>query len=206
MAVARIEHMFGARLRKGARVLDPFAGIGGIHALSPIHYRTTGVELEQEWAEQHPLNEVGNALHLRWRRGTFNAIATSPCYGNRIADHHDARDDSKRHTYKHYLGRDLSPESAAALQWGDEYRVFHTQAIMEATRVCKKDAWWALNMSDHFRAGHIQPVTSWWITALTALGWEWVDAFPIHTRRLRHGAHSRLRAQVEWVLLLQRVA
>lgn len=44
---------------------------------------------------------VGNALYLPFRDRAFDGIVTSPCYGNRMADHHDARDDSKRNTYTH---------------------------------------------------------------------------------------------------------
>ena len=68
---------------------------------------------------------VGDARALPFADASFHAIATSPCFGNRMADHHEARDPSVRHTYRHRLGRPLSEGSAGALQWGPAYREFH---------------------------------------------------------------------------------
>ncbi len=84
-------------------VLDPFGGVGGIHDLAgrwqaesgPFRVATTAVELEPEWAAAHPDTEVGDALALRFDTGAFPVVATSPCYGNRMADHHEAKDPCK---------------------------------------------------------------------------------------------------------------
>src|SRR5437868_9381022 len=103
-------------------VLDPFAGVGGIHTLAALGIaHTVGVELEPECALQHPRNIVGSALALPFPDDTFDAIVTSPCYGNRMADHHDAKDASRRNTYTHALGRPLAFANAGSLQWGDSY-------------------------------------------------------------------------------------
>lgn len=74
-------------------VLDPFAGVGGVHDLAEQSISTVGVELEPEWAHAHPDTIVGSVLALppEWR-GRFGALVTSPCYGNRMADHHEAKD------------------------------------------------------------------------------------------------------------------
>ena len=77
-------------------VLDPFAGIGTVHQLP---YRTIGVEIEPDWAKQHPDTIVGNAVNTPYDRDTFDAIVTSPCFGNRMADHHEAKDDSNQNGY-----------------------------------------------------------------------------------------------------------
>lgn len=81
-------------LRPGWRVLDPFAGTGRVHLLADlIGVETVGVELEPEWATMHPQTIQGNALALpaNWT-GTFDAVVTSPTYGNRMADSHDAKE------------------------------------------------------------------------------------------------------------------
>lgn len=80
-----------------ARVLDPFAGVGLIHNLCR---RSVAIELEHEWAEDaHSIVEgmgqatvVANALQLPFRDGSWPWVVTSPTYGNRMADHHDAKE------------------------------------------------------------------------------------------------------------------
>lgn len=69
------------------RLLDPFAGVGTVHCLPAD---TWGVEIEPLWAAAHARTIVGDALHLPFRRGSFDAVITSPTYANRMADHHNA--------------------------------------------------------------------------------------------------------------------
>ncbi len=81
------------QLGRKVRVLDPFAGIGRIHDLPRRTCDTVGVELEPEWASARSATIVGDATQLpaEWTR-TFDAVATSPCYANRLADSHEAKD------------------------------------------------------------------------------------------------------------------
>lgn len=132
---ARVLDKHLADTRAPRRVLDPFAGTGRVHELEEwcqLLIETTGVELLPKWAASHPRTIVGDACHLPldWTR-RFRAVATSPCYGNRMADHHEARDAcsecsdgwtdsymnnpcpkckgsgvSPRRSYAHYYGRD----------------------------------------------------------------------------------------------------
>lgn len=97
------------------RILDPFAGTGRVHSLGS---NTWGVEIEPEWASMHPRTIVGDALHLPFAAKSFDAVITSPTYANRLADHHEAKDGSVRHSYRHDLGRPLHPSNSGQLQWG----------------------------------------------------------------------------------------
>ena len=97
-----IAKLLRPHVRPGYRVLDPFAGVGKIFLLNQWYpgMQIEGIEIEPEWAAQHPRTTLGNALALPWADSHFDAIVTSPTYGNRMADSHTARDSSRRkHVY-----------------------------------------------------------------------------------------------------------
>lgn len=176
----------------GHLVLDPFAGTGRIHELRP-DWETWGVELEPEWADLSEWTRLGSALELPWPTGEFDAVVTSPTYGNRLADHHNASDPERRRSYTHDLGRDLHPDNTGAMQWGDDYRHMHTAAWMEAARVLKSGGVFLLNIKDHIRAGERQHVAGWHITALTRLGLTLLCHQEVGTPSLRQGENSHIR-------------
>lgn len=176
-----------------ASILDPFAGVGGIHRLQDNGYRTVGIELEQEWADLHPDTVRGSALELPFDDETFDAIVTSPTYGNRLADSHNASDPELRRSYTHDLGRTLSPDNSGAMQWGQKYRDFHEQAWAEALRVLLTDGVFLLNIKDHIRAGARQHVSGWHVTTLCRMGLSLLEHHDVSTGNLRQGANASLR-------------
>jgi SAM-dependent methyltransferase len=188
----------GRYIESWMRVLDPFAGTGRIHKLNA---ETVGVEIEPEWANLHPQTIVGDACALPFQEESFDAVATSPCYGNRMADHHNAKDASKRITYRHVLGRELHPNSAGKLQWGEKYRAFHRRAWKEAVRVLRPGGRFVLNVSDHIRAGEGQPVTDWHVEALKGAGLQALDFRLIETPRMRRGANGDKRLPYESLIV-----
>jgi tRNA G10 N-methylase Trm11 len=195
--------VMAAMLRGRTRILDPFGGTGGAFALEQWvdGARVDCVELEPEWAAMHPRTTLGNALALPWPDGTFDAICTSPTYGNRMADHHAAKDASKRRTYAHTLGRALHPDNAGAMQWGDAYRAFHVAAWTEARRVLQPGGAFVLNIKDHIRAGQVVRVTDWHIGALEALGFRRLQTIDVPTPSMRYGANADKRVGHESVIL-----
>lgn len=250
----RLAELLAAEAERRGRplvVLDPFAGIGRIHRLpTAIEHATVGVELEPEWAIAGG-SIPGDATALPFRSGAFDAIATSPCYGNRMADTYDGsrdtcsacsglgaqesipgvcfsidgdrwhpvggclgcppcpvcggsgRSPSRRRTYRISLGRPLSEGSAAGLQWGPAYRELHKRAWQEAGRVIRPGGLLLVNISNHVRAGRLQPVVEWHLFQLLRLGFLLIEAAPIETQRMRHGQNFELRADAEHVLVLR---
>jgi tRNA G10 N-methylase Trm11 len=184
------------------RILDPFAGTGKVHALP---YPTVGVELEPEWATMHPDTIMASALDMPFSNNHFDAVVTSPCYGNRMADHHEAKDTSRRNTYRHALGRALHEDNAGQLQWGDKYRQFHKRAWAEVNRVTRLGGLLILNISDHIRKGALVPVTAWHFDHLIHNGWAYREREQIATPRLRQGANHALRCDVESIMLFVKV-
>lgn len=203
--LGEVRRLLGKYVPAGATLLDPFAGVGGIHQLNP-EYTTVGVELEPEWAKQSPHTIVGNALELDqlFANDFFDAVVTSPCYGNRMADHHNARDTSKRYTYRHMLGRMPTEGSSAVMQWGPAYKRFHNLAWLQVWDVLKPGGIFILNSSDHVRGGQMQQVSLWHKRACTAIGFELLEWTSVRTQRMRNGANARLRVDHEDVLAFRK--
>lgn len=156
-------------------ILDPMAGIGRVHDLP---WPTVGVELEPEWAATHPDTQVGDATHLACGGNTFDAIVTSPPYGNRLADQY-AGDGTKRLTYRISLGRPLTDGSAAAQQWGRSYRRIMSDVWAECARVLKPNGLMIVNLKDHVRKGKVMPVTGWTANEITQWGLRLVHCLPV---------------------------
>jgi DNA modification methylase len=138
----------------------------------------------------------------------FDAICTSPTYGNRMADHHEARDGSPRHTDRHTLGRPLTPGNSGAMRWGagstgEEYRALHVAVWTECRRVLKPGGIFVLNVKDHIRKGVLQPVTNWHAVTLLMLGFVCTRRVHVPCLGQRHGANGHLRVDYESVLLFR---
>lgn len=195
-----------SRLNTGSVILDPFAGIGGIHFLSP-KYNTIGVEIEKEWAEQHSQNIWYDSTKLTelFVSNSFDAIVTSPAYGNRMSDRYkgDAKN-SKRYTYRISLGRDLSENNGAQFNWSKKYRELHSLVWKECFQVLKSNGFIFINISNHIRSGVEVPVIEWHLSELINIGFMIDEIYSIKTKRMKNGANSDLRVDSEKMIILRK--
>jgi SAM-dependent methyltransferase len=186
------------------RVLDPFAGTGRIHKLAELGpYDTIGIEIEPEWAAMHERTFRGNALALQFEADSFDAVVTSPTYGNRFADKHTPKDASRRRGYTHDLGRQLHEANSGAMQWGEQYRDFHRLAWAEVRRVLKPEGRFVLNLKDHIRKGDRQYVAGWHVTELCRMGFDLLMHTEVEARGMRDGANHDLRVPAEQVYVFE---
>lgn len=189
---------------KAPKILDPFAGVGRIHELRP-EFETYGVEIEPEWAEASPYTVTGDMFELKELMRDesnilplyFDMIVTSPVFGNRMSDHHDAKDDSRRITYRHTIGRPLHENNSGRLNWGAKYRDFHERAYKVLSGVGAKD--FILNIKDHIRGGQRIYVSEFHIDTIRGLGWELVETEFIKTGGVRDGQNYNIRVSGELV-------
>lgn len=191
-------------------VLDPFAGIGKLALIKQHGFKgkVTCNELESEWIESstYDVDEWfnGDAANMSWSEDNrFDAICTSPTYGNRMADHYNAKDNSKRITYKHYLGRDLNDANTGKMQWGKKYKQKHIEVYIECRRVLKHNGMMIVNVSDHIRKGQIMNVVEWHKETLKSLGMIFVDEVQIETPRMKFGQNSNSRVKTESILIFK---
>lgn len=182
-------------------VLDPFAGVGLVHLLPN---RTVGVEIEPEWAAEQPGTVIGDALRLPFARHSFDAVFTSPTYGNRLADHHNAQDGSPRRSYTHDLGRTLHDNNTGSLHWGDAYRELHLMAWGEVLRVVRPGGRFVVNLKNHIRGGVEMPVVEWHISRILEFGWELAHIVPVEAKGMRYGQNHAARLDHEFLLVFDK--
>jgi len=197
--------VFKEMLSNCKSILDPFAGTGKLRSVFP---NCMLLEIEPEWAYISGAI-VGDATSMPFADSFFDAICTSPTYGNRMADSfvdNKPEKQYKRNTYTHQLGRKLSNNNSGAMQWGEKYKELHTKAWVECLRVLKPNGLFCLNISNHIRNGKEVFVTEWHITELEKLGFSVLGHRKIETRRNRMGQNGTARVQYESVVLLRKEA
>lgn len=212
-------------------MFDPMAGVGTIRKVCE---RALCGEIEPEWAAEcgAPVF-VADASRMPVASNSIGCICTSPVYGNRMSDHHDAKEVCRkcngtgrhrklkraactrcggkgfntyvRHTYRHTLGRALHPRNTGRLQWGRRYRAMHVEIWSECYRVMVNGGVLILNVSDHIRGFKLQRVGAWHLRTLNEIGFKLVSGHKVKTQRNRQGQNYEARVEHEYVYSLVKV-
>jgi len=188
--------IFQRMIPAGSLVLDPFAGTGKIHLLP---FETVGVEIEKEWADMHPDTICADSTSLPFTDGSFDVICTSPTYGNRMADHHNAKDGSKRNTYTHVLGRQLHNNNTGRMHFGEKYKALHIAVYLECKRVLRDGGLFILNVKNFIKQGKEVDVFNWHKDALENIGFSLIEIDRLAVNGNGFGANSKARVQHEIV-------
>ena len=197
-------------LKDKENVLDPFAGTGKIGKLKEYGFKGKiyANELEMEWLSDNSYNcdvlTFQDAEFLDYPPQFFDAICTSPTYGNRMADHHEAKDGTKRNTYTHCLGRTLTDGNTGKMQWGIEYREKHERIYKHLVGLMKNGGVFVLNIKNHIRRGKEVDVKSFHENTLIQCGLVKVKEFFIKTNGNSFGANADKRTDGEYILVFRR--
>ena len=191
--------IFADMLRGCRKVLDPFGGTGKIAILEKYGFETVNVEIEPEWAT----SICGDSTSLPFKDHIFDAICTSPTYGNRMADSfidHKPEKSYIRNTYHHTLGRTPSSRNTGRYHFGEEYLALHEQVYAECKRVLKPGGKFVLNTKNFIHSSVETNVTGSHAQLLTNLGFviEKSEKFPVNGFKL--GA-NRNRVEFETISL-----
>lgn len=186
------------------KILDPFAGLGTTATLLPEH-DVVGIEIEEEWSDCHPSTVCGDAKDVIPTLGKFDAVLTSPTYGNRMADDFEAKDSSKRITYRHKLGRKLSEGTSSNLYFGKKnkkYENFHKDIWYLCIEALNSGGVFILNCKDFIALGEVKKVTQWHVDCLTEMGMNFNEAVKVPSRGMKYGANHNVRVDYENVVCL----
>jgi tRNA G10 N-methylase Trm11 len=189
-------------------ICDPMGGPGGIYSIARPDQFTVCVDIEPEFAEAAAderrrasvpgMVYCGDSRDLATLTGgkMFDAIVTSPAYGNRLADGY--RPTASCSSYAQSLKRPVDPANGGGLHWwpdqrGDRYRTLHAEIADAAVTSLCPGGRFVLNVSDFYKVlrtgepSQRMRVVAWWVETLLTLGLDLYAFERVETPRLTRG-------------------
>lgn len=192
---------------RGLPVHDPFAGTGERlgELCDSLGLTFTGTDLE-DWPDRDPRVTLGDALDPRTYPQGARLIVTSPTYGNGMNDHHEARDPSRRHTYRAALGRPLHENNTGryGIRRGrrsmTRYWTMHAEAITHWHRL----GWPAVvNVKAFIKDFEVYDLPERWAHTLAEHGYRVTARLEVPCPGIRHGANHAARIDHEVILVAE---
>lgn len=197
-------------------VLDPMCGLNQLAVELPRpKWAVTGVEIEPTWAAASPFTICRDATKLSqlFPPNTFDACVVSPAYGNRMADHHKAKDASKRITYTHTLRTflddpdyELAENSTCNLPLHTQgYYGLHAAAWAGSVDALRSGGLFVLNTKNFYIGDDIQHVADLHLGILVGeLGLDFEVHHEVPTPGMKFGANRDKRVENEDVYVLRK--
>ena len=199
-----------AKLLKGRKaVLDPMAGTGKLSLIRKYGFagKVFCNDIENDWIDPKygvAMWTTCDAAALPYPDKHFDAICTSPTYGNRFADKYSPDATWTHMGYSHSLKRSLHPANTGQMQWGDDYRSKHEQIYRECVRVLRSGGLFIVNISNHIRGGKEIFAVEWHCETLISLGLTFLLDRTISTPRMCRGKNREARVIHEHILVLEK--
>ena len=190
-------------------VYDPFAGTRKLALIKELGYKgkiiCNDLEPEYKSLNNYPVDLwVHEDAETAIIKGKIDAIVTSPTYGNRMADSHNAKDSSKRITYTHQLNRKLSSGNTGNMQWGNNYKEKHQRCYINFYKHLTEGGLFIINVSNHIRKGKEVDVVSFHIEAAIKAGFILTENIKMPVKRMRYGSNSKLRVDNEHIIVFKK--
>lgn len=195
-----------------SHIHDPFAGAGERMERLADHLGIvfTGTEIEPAFIRSSCVAQGDSTDPSSYPVGSQYAIVTSPVYPNGMADDHEARDQSKRNTYRARLGTLMHQNNMGGKGYRGTKRggaSLRRRQYWNLAERCVQNWGGAhtvlVNVSDFIHTVNGQrltePVVSDWVELLTRHGWVVVDVHDVKTQRQRYGA-NRIRVEKESII------
>jgi tRNA G10 N-methylase Trm11 len=195
-------------LKNSKNVFDPFAGTGKIALIKDFGYKGKIIcnEMEPEFINtEYPVDKWYHEDAEFISMDNIDAICTSPTYGNRMADHHNAKDGRKRITYTDCLGKQLKEGNTGKMQYGDQYKQKHINIYKNLLNILNKNGIFILNISNHIRKGIEIDVVSFHKKTMEEIGFLLQEEIQLETKRMRYGKNSELRVKYESILIFKKI-